>query len=377
MRARTVRAWSLVHTWTSLVATTFLLVLCVTGLPLIFHVEIDAWLDPVPAQTGTPPGGSMPSLDSIVAAALEKHPGDVPISLGFLQDWPAVVVQSAPDVRSTFKDSHRTTFDLSTGLPSNARDQVRGRLTTFLRDLHTELFLGLPGELFLGAMALLFLAAIVSGVVLYAPFMRRLEFGTVRTRSSRMRRLDLHNLIGIATMIWLLVVGATGAINTLHDIVAAQVRTEIIRMARSHSGPPPAKRTSVDAAIATGRKALPGGSLISFFFPGAGFATPHHYAVFARGDRPITSKLFYAALVDAETGELADVFEMPWYAKALLLSQPLHFGDYGGLPLKIIWALFDVAAIVVLISGVYLWFSRRTSNALSSARRRGLQAGAQ
>ena len=29
---------------------------------------------------------------------------------------------------------------------------------------------------------------------------------------------------------------------------------------------------------------------------------------------------------------------MPWYVKALKLSQPLHFGDYGGMPLKIIWA---------------------------------------
>jgi uncharacterized iron-regulated membrane protein len=39
---------------------------------------------------------------------------------------------------------------------------------------------------------------------------------------------------------------------------------------------------------------------------------------------------------------------------ALLLSQPLHFGDYGGLPLKIIWALLDIATIIVLASGLYL-----------------------
>jgi uncharacterized iron-regulated membrane protein len=39
----------------------------------------------------------------------------------------------------------------------------------------------------------------------------------------------------------------------------------------------------------------------------------------------------------------------------------LHFGDYGGMPLKILWALFDLATIVVLISGLYLWFARRES----------------
>jgi uncharacterized iron-regulated membrane protein len=50
---------------------------------------------------------------------------------------------------------------------------------------------------------------------------------------------------------------------------------------------------------------------------------------------------------------------MPWYITALLVSQPLHFGDYGGLPLKIIWAALDLLAIVILGSGIYLWWKRR------------------
>src|SRR5256885_17190657 len=64
--------------------------------------------------------------------------------------------------------------------------------------LHVDLFAGLPGKLFLGFMGLLLLIAIVSGVVLYAPFMRKLDFGTVRrTRQPRLKWLDLHNLLGI------------------------------------------------------------------------------------------------------------------------------------------------------------------------------------
>jgi uncharacterized iron-regulated membrane protein len=49
---------------------------------------------------------------------------------------------------------------------------------------------------------------------------------------------------------------------------------------------------------------------------------------------------------------------------ALLVSQPLHFGDYGGMPMQVIWAVLDVMTIVVLGSGIYLWWGRR------SARRR-------
>ena len=52
-------------------------------------------------------------------------------------------------------------------------------------------------------------------------------------------------------------------------------------------------------------------------------------------------------------------FAQPWSFYVLKLSQPLHFGDDGGLPLQIIWALLDIASIIVLGSGLYLWLARR------------------
>ena len=36
-----------------------------------------------------------------------------------------------------------------------------------------------------------------------------------------------------------------------------------------------------------------------------------------------------------------------------------RFGDYGGLILKILWAILDIATIVILISGLYLWLAKR------------------
>ena len=59
--------------------------------------------------------------------------------------------------------------------------------------------------------------------------------------------------------------------------------------------------------------------------------------------------------------------ELPWYLTALLVSQPLHFGDYGGMPMQIIWALLDIATIIVLGSGLYLWLKR--GNAVPAAAR--------
>ena len=62
--------------------------------------------------------------------------------------------------------------------------QDRFSFMGIMLSLHVDLFASLPGELFLGFMGLLFCVAIVSGVVLYGPFMKKLEFGTVRASRS-------------------------------------------------------------------------------------------------------------------------------------------------------------------------------------------------
>jgi uncharacterized iron-regulated membrane protein len=72
----------------------------------------------------------------------------------------------------------------------------------------------------------------------------------------------------------------------------------------------------------------------------------------------LTARLFTPVLVDAQTAQVTDSRALPWYVTALLLSQPLHFGDYGGVAMQILWALLDIATIIVLGSGLYLWLRR-------------------
>ena len=58
--ARATRVWLQIHTWTSLISMVFLLMLCLTGLPLIFHHEIDELLEhpiaapPMRTETDSP-----------------------------------------------------------------------------------------------------------------------------------------------------------------------------------------------------------------------------------------------------------------------------------------------------------------------------------
>src|SRR5690606_17250011 len=192
--------------------------------------------------------------------------------------------------------------------------------------------------------------------------MRRLPFGTVRAdKAARTRWLDYHNLLGAVTVAWVLVVGVTGVVNTLATpIIAYWKETALKDLTVAYDTPVAAgEQASLDAAVKRAQAALPGMQLQFVAFPGSDYSTDHHYAVFFHGDTPVTTHMITPALIDARTGEMAAVAPMPWYVKTLSLSQPLHFGDYGGLGLKILWALLDLAAIVILISGLYLWLAKR------------------
>lgn len=364
MKRRSIAAWQAVHSWTSLLCTLFLLMLCLTGLPLIFHDEIDAALNPT-AWTPAAPDGEHLSLDAILTRGLAARPGEVPIFLSFDDDRPVVNLTTGPGADAPGSAMTLLSYDLTSGEPVPAGEVGEG-VMHFLLQLHTDLFLGLPGMLFLGFMGLLFALSLVSGVVLYWPFTRRLRFGTVRREQSRrVRWLDWHNLLGMAALGWLLVVGLTGVVNTLAGpIIDTWRSTELEALTEAYAGgAPPARFSSLADAVTRAQAAAPGMDLQFVAFPGSGWSTAYHYAVFLHGRTPLTEQLARPVLISAVDGSLSGSRQMPWYVKTLALSEPLHFGDYGGLPLKLVWALLDLFAIAILITGLYLWIVRRRAAA--------------
>ena len=359
LSAKALRSWSFVHKWTSLISTVFILMLCITGLPLIFEHEIDHWLADAAPHTTASSGLPMANLDDVVAAAKAQAPDKAIMFLGDITDDGFWYVNLADTVAG---EGGRTsvTVDYYTAKILDPEARQSGFMA-FMLQLHTDMFAGLPGKLFLGFMGLLLLVAIVSGEVLYAPFMRRLQFGEVRrNRTTRLKWLDLHNLLGIITIVWVATVGATGMINTWADLIISAWRSDqMAEMIAPYEGSPAVTNPgSLEQAVRAAQELEPNMQLGFVAYPGSGLSSPHHYAVFMRGTEPLTSRLLKPVLVDAQTLEVTDNRPLPWYMTALLLSEPLHFGDYGGMPMKILWAVLDVITIILLGSGLYLWLAR-------------------
>lgn len=159
MTSRTLRRWFVVHKWTSLVCTLFLLIVCVTGLPLLFSEQIWDTLvgDDDPPYEVLPPGTPNASLDVIVEKARALYPGQIITNVSPDDDEPAVLVSMAPSWQAlkddeNYPDRHsghwikfdaRTAKVLEQSRPADAPKEPRtwtGIIMGICNRLHTSLF---------------------------------------------------------------------------------------------------------------------------------------------------------------------------------------------------------------------------------------------
>lgn len=365
MKAPTLRFWYAIHRWTSLLCTLNLLVLCVTGLLLIFHEDIDALLGQehhgaVAAERTVAVPTQRPALQTLVDAAQAAHPGQITKSISFADDdADAVGVRVGPVGEPKLRNGTTVQFDAATGAtrkPGPPGETFSG----FILKLHLNLFLGLPGQFFIGFIGVLFALSLISGLVVYGPFMRKLAFGLIRFgKPVRIVQADLHNLFGIVVMVWALVVGLTGTFLSFSPlIIGVWQKTELQHLIATLPGPTPASFVPVDRALEQAHKEVPGKDPAFVFYPNTEFSTGRHYGVVLRGHTELQKRVYAIVLVDAGDGSVAAVRGMPWYLQVLLLSAPFHFGDYAGRPLQILWALLTVITAGATVTGFIFWLKR-------------------
>ncbi len=195
MHAKTLSRWTVLHRWTSLFCTLNLLILLLTGLPLIFHEELDEAFGYVPRLAVH--GQAPMSMDGAVQIARQARPGWNPATYFEDEDHPGLVaVTMMPPGVKDFTRAEAVYLNAFEGTELKGFDPQKTPTGWLLR-LHAQFFLGLGGSLYLALVGVAFFVALVSGAVGYAPFLRGVRFGDLRRdRGRRVFHLDLHNLVG-------------------------------------------------------------------------------------------------------------------------------------------------------------------------------------
>jgi uncharacterized iron-regulated membrane protein len=349
-----------VHRWAGLILSLNVLVFAVTGLILIFHDEIGEALAPAVEQR---PVREPMLLREAIAVAKSKLPGAEAVFVSRELEHPQQVFVGLGQGSRKLEDTKAIKIDLTTG---NVDDQdFDDTFIGVVFHLHAQLLAGPIGGLLVGAIGLALLLTLITGAVIYGPMMKRFVFGTLR-RDKHRRNLfaDLHKLVGISIFGWLSLVVATGILLSLGSILLQLYsQNELRALAKVDATQQLIEGTPVvDDAVSAAEKGSGGRQWTIAILPGSDLSSPRHFSILMSGASGIEKRLLRIALVDAAAPSAASYHDFPLYLQALLISEPLHFGDYGGLPLKLLWSLFTLALIVLSGTGVYTFFSGRRSS---------------
>ncbi|WP_378956850.1 PepSY-associated TM helix domain-containing protein [Pelosinus sp. sgz500959] len=353
--------WYKIHKWASLVCAIFFLIMCMSALPLIFGREIKEFnqINVSAISEDSPIGGSNLSLDKLAEKSLKLYPGYNLRSVYLNHEK-----QSAGfSLKGEGKDYRYIQMDLHTAKIIEQSDdqgikyEFISQFINFMYRMHVDMYLGSFGHNLLGFMCGLSIVALISGLWLYAPFMKNISFGTIRSGHRRIYWMDWHKLLGIVTLSWAVLLCLSGFIfvfsGPIQNTWQENTRTEFLV---SYQGKPfPPQRILLDDVLNITQMAAPTRQITRIQLPQEEGNMPWHYVVQTAGEG-FSTHFYHSVWIDAENGHITAMIEAPWYIELLSLARPIHFSNHDTLLLKILWFLIDALTCVMIITGIYAWF---------------------
>jgi len=362
------RLWQL-HSWFGLIAGLGLLVIGATGSLLVFHDEIEAWLHPEYMVVAATPAGRL-APDALLAAAHRALP-DYEVTGWLVRGADeAGYADALYVIRHGGNEWQIATLDPYTGgLLASPRPDTR-TFTGWLLELHYTFFAGHAGLLAAGLFAVLLCALGLTGAWLYRDFWRHV-FTLRWGRGARLLFSDLHKFVGITTVAFNFVLGFTGAYWNLPHVLGEWTQSEPAqpKIAGRLYGP----ALSLDRAIADAARRLPGFQTNFISLPSQPGGNVVLYGAPRAAGFTLRSPYGSTVSYDAQTGAHLATYDLRTagaWTQAVDAFRPLHYGTFGGWPIKVLWTLGGLAPGVLAVSGFALWWLRRRSAAADSRRLR-------
>lgn len=349
------RFWQF-HSWLGLIAGLGLIVIGLTGSLLVFHDEIEGVLHPGLTRVEPLPVGRRP-VSELVASANRQLPGYEIAGWLFHPDEPRhadlLYVRKHGGVEWLISSVNPYTGEVLSN-PRNGDTTFTG----WLLDLHYALLADHVGVLIAGLLATgLFLLGL-SGTYLYRDFWK--TFLTFRWgRSRRILFSDIHKFVGITSVAFNLILGFTGAYwnipHAINDLfIHHDEEAEVAPAERLYASTLPWETLVADSA-----KRIPDFRANYISFP-----TLKEPSVTFHGSVPGFLRGPYGSTVayDAKTGAFKNAADIrqggPW-ARIADTFTPLHYGTFGGIPVKILWTLGGLTPGVLAVTGFIMWRLRR------------------
>jgi uncharacterized iron-regulated membrane protein len=353
-----------IHHWAGLYTGIVIGILCFTGAIAVFIPEIDLVIQKnyYSVSSTLPVPGALPKIDS----AMAQIKRDYPKMSGLLIDMPEKPGQIATfnfQVKGKNKADNKT-YSL---FVDPVKDKILGNrdrqnsLANYLRQMHVRLYEGFWGRQLVGLAGVAFIVLTITGFLIYGNFMKKQPYPKIRKKNARILMADWHKILGISALAFNFVIACSGAWLGLQpklmqwfDIKAPNDFEAKIVMD---------KKADAQTTVQWDR-----------VFKVAKYEFPDLKPGYVRASEDGTATIEVHGSIEGQIYEKninsivlsktnyqplfkCDIRERSFRDKFYSVQEALHFGDFGGMGLKILYTVLGLTSAFLSVSGfvVYLY----------------------
>lgn len=336
------------HHWCGLIAGIFLLLMSITGALLVFSDEIQGVYESNTVAADNPTGAY--SYDASFSNIRKLYPGwEIR-----LYEHPSVNEALAYELRKG-SDMKKVWVHPVNGSLLQVTDEVQNQLQRRLLTLHHTLFAGTAGKVIVFFVGVLFLISVVTGIYIYRKAIVRVLLFRVRLnrKSGRSISSSLHRVIGVWTLVFNLLIVTTGL------FISGKIALTAFKKTAPLKENPATVTSSIDQIKNDVSRNFP-----SFHIHLLRVSANSNVVQLSgnfESDPFYYGKYYSRFYFDGSNGQFQKkewLREQNAFKKWQSIVTPLHFGNYGGLVIKVVYSLFGLMPGLLSVTGFILWVRR-------------------
>ncbi len=351
------------HLWLGLASALFLLILGATGTVMAFESYADRWLHPslwYVKVTGQP----LPEAQ-LIQKVEQQVPGKTVRNVTFNRhDYLAQVMQVAPVGKSVdtpgaamliFVNPYDgSVLGTRTGVPTSQK------VLAAIHQFHLRMAIGEWGVFINSVASSILIFEVIFGLVIWF----RTKRATIKFSGSWYRIFfDTHSAFGLYTAIIILLFAVTGILigfEWAEPLIFKLTKSEpmVQRRLPSSTVVEGAQPISPDKAMELGRAAIPIATVATLQLPARPNGT---YVVGLRVPEETSEAVHSLAVVDQYSGKVLKVQNYMTDSmgyRVIRYNRSLHTGDVYGFPTHLIMSFSSFALVVMVITGIVIWWKK-------------------
>jgi uncharacterized iron-regulated membrane protein len=350
------------HSWVGLTAGAFLAIIGLAGSIIVFRNELERAA--MPRGVASTTTNHLVNLDVVAGEIAHLRPGGHIRRVRLPSEGEPLVIQ----VESGDKLTERIAVDSASG---GFLGTMRASWVDWMIDLHRNLLSGKQGRKAVGFAGVILFALSMSGILMWltGPRKWRAWISVRRNAPTRRFHFELHRATGLWAFSFLAVTSFTGIElafpNTFRGALTSLTgEPATVKAPRSGNG---GSLRPLEEYLSAGRSAMPDGSLVELRLPDTANGVVD-LRFHRPGDLAPDGNHVYLEPSSASVLMVDRLSARPLTARFLAAMAPIHYGEFGGIPIKALWAALGLLPALLFITGFVVWrrpVKRKSSHSAS------------